>query len=347
MPSGITTGRSGAARRLDRAGMALAVASVTWTVWTGRSSLGNAVPVAALQAACVATYGAARLATRWWRPAVPLGALAVGGTLTVLRTVLPGRGPLGYANADAALDVQLAVAAAMAAVALRPRWPARAADGVAAVARRPRWPGRAAGGVAAAFVLAAAVSGSVAAVVALGLVAVLAAAAALRMPVAGIGAVAVLVVVAATAFAGVARVTGTAPGVVDRVADAVDERRVALWADAAALAHDHPVAGVGAGRFEELSPTARSDPDARWAHSDFLQQAAEGGGVALALLLAAFGWGFARLWVAGDGDWLPVLGATALTALGVHAAIDYVLRFPLLTLVGVALVGAATEYSSR
>jgi len=316
-------GRAGG--RLDRAGVALAVVSVAWTAWTGQSSFGRALPVAALQVACAGIYALARLGSRRGRVVVPLGALAVGGALAVAGLVLPGRGALGYANADAALDVQLGVAAAMVAVTLR----------------RGRGAALAAG-TAGAFALAAVVSGSVAAVVTLCLVAVLAVVATARVPAPGAGAVAVLVVVAAAAFTGVARAGGAAPRVVERIADAVDERRVALWADAAVLAHDHPFTGAGAGRFQDLSPTARSDRDAHWAHSDFLQQAAEGGAVALLLLLAAFGWGFARLWAADDSGPFPTLGAMALAALGVHAAIDYVLRFPVLTLVGVALVGAAT-----
>ncbi len=321
----LRTTPAGTPDRLDAAGAALAVVSVAWTVWTGRSSLGRALPVAALQVAVAGTYTLARQAARRRQDSVILGALAVGGTFVVLG-LWSGRGALGYANADAALSVQLAVGAAMAAVALQRRRSTAAAATAAAV-----------------LVLATLVSGSVTAVIALGLTAALAAGAALRKPVAGLGFVALLVVVAGTAFVGVARINGTAPGLVDRVAGAVDERRVSLWADAAVLAHAHPITGAGTGRFEDLSPTARSDDDARWAHSDFLQQAAEGGAVALLLLLAAFAWAFARLWVAGaDGSWLPALGATSLTALGVHAAIDYVLRFPVLTLVGVALVGAAT-----
>ena len=327
MRDGPCVGRSALARRLDLAGGALAAASVAWTLWAGRASLAGAAPVASLQAACAGTYAAARWLTVRQRAAVPVGAVAVAGGLLVLGVLLPGVGTLGYANADAALCVQVAVAAAMAAVAL------------------PRGrPARAAGWAAAAFVLAAVLSGSVTAIVAVCVVALLSGTVAARMPAAavGLGAIAVLLVVAGTAFVAVARVTGAVPGAVSRVAGAADERRVDLWADAAAIARAHPLAGAGPGRFQRLSPTARSDRDARWAHSDFLQQAAEGGGVALALLLAAFGWGFGRVSVTGADHPGTALGAMSLAALGLHAAVDYVLHFPLLTLVGVALVGAAT-----
>lgn len=323
-------------RRLDLAGAGLAVVSVTWTLFTGRHDLSAAWPVAALQAGCVAVYVAARLATRWQPPVVPVAALALVATLLVLGSVVPDLEPLGpplgYANANAALYVQLAVAAAMAAAA----FPLGPATAVAAP-------------MGAAFVLAAVVSGSVTAMVAIGLVLLLAGLVAARLPLLAVGggAVAVLLLVAVTSLVAVAAETGRQSGLVDRVGSVVDDRRVALWADAAAIAHDHPVAGAGAGSFQDLSPTARSDADARWTHSDFLQQGAEGGAVALALLLAAFGWGFARVAVAGLNRPFTAFGALALAALGLHAAIDYILHFPLVPLVGAALLGAATTAPVR
>lgn len=317
--------------RLDVAGAALAVASVAWTFWTSRSDLGRAIPVAALQSGCAGVFVAARLATRWQRPIVPVAVAAVVASLLVLGSVIPDVAalgpPLGYANANAALYVQVAIAMLMTAAA----FPVGPATAVAVP-------------LAAAFVLAAVVSGSVTAVVVVGVVLGLSVAIAARRPVlvVGGGALAVLALVTGTAFVAVARVTGASPGIVSGAADVVDERRVALWADAAVIAHEHPLDGAGPGRFQDLSPTSRSDADARWAHSDFLQQAAEGGVVAMALLLAAFGWGFARLWAAGAEDPFTALGAVALASLGLHAGVDYVLHFPLLALVGVALVGAAT-----
>ena len=320
-----------AGRRLDVAGVALAVASVAWTLWTGRARLGDAVAVAALQAGCAGVYVMARVATRWQRPLVPVAVLSLVASLLVLGSVIPDIAalgpPLGYANANAALYVQMAVAAAMAAAA----FPAGPATAVAAP-------------VAAAFVLAAVLSGSVTAVVVIGLVVVLSAAIALGRPALVVvgGALAVVALVTATAFVAVARVTGDHAGLVSRAAELVDERRVLLWADAAVIAHRHPFDGAGPGRFQELSPTARSDDDARWAHSEFLQQAAEGGAVAMALLLAAFGWAFARIWAADASDPFTAFGAVAVASLGLHAGVDYVLHFLLLALVGAALVGAAT-----
>ena len=323
--------QTGLGPRLDLAGAGLAAVSVAWTLVTARNDLGAAWPVIGLQLGCVAVYVAARLATRWQQPVVPVAALALVATLLVLGSVLPDLEPLGpplgYANANAALYVQLAVAAAMAAAA----FPLGPATAVAAP-------------MGAAFVLAAVVSGSVTAMVAIVVVLVLAGMIAARLPVLAVGggALAVLFLVGATTLVAVAAATGRQPVLVERAGDYVDDRRVALWADAAVLAHEHPLAGAGAGQFQELSPTARSDDDARWAHSDFLQQGAEGGAIALALLLAAFGWGAARLLAAGVDRVFTALGGLALAALGLHAAIDYVLHFPLLPLVAAALVGAAT-----
>ncbi|MGH9283670.1 MAG: O-antigen ligase family protein, partial [Acidimicrobiales bacterium] len=143
---------------------------------------------------------------------------------------------------------------------------------------------------------------------------------------------------------GVARLEGPAGAgaLPARAGEVLDERRVLLWRDAAAIAHRHPIDGSGPGSFAALSPTARRDADARWAHSGFLQQGAEAGAVGMALLLAAFGWGFSRLWQAGMQGAFPALGALALAALGLHASLDYVLHFPAVPLVASALVGAAT-----
>lgn len=309
----------------------LAAVSVAWTFWTARSRPGDAVPIAALQVGSSGAYVVARVATRWQRPVVPFAVLAAVASLLVLGSVIPNLAalgpPLGYANANAALYVQMAVAAAMAGVAF-PTGPAMAI----------------AGPLAAAFVLAAVVSGSVTAIVVIAVVVVLSVLLAVGRPAVGVGggALAVLALVTATAFVGVARVNGAHSGLVSRAASLVDERRVVLWADAAVLARDHPIAGVGPARFQNLSPTARSDSDARWAHSGFLQQGAEGGAVALALLLAAFGWGFARVWAAGAGAAFTAFGALSLASLGLHAGVDYVLHFPVVPLVAAALIGAAT-----
>lgn len=317
-------------RALDVAGIGLVVLSVGWTFWTGRSGRGDPLPLAALQCACAVTYAAARAAARWQRPLVPVIVVAGVASVLVLGSVLPSleplSPPLGYANANAALYVLATVATVMAAAAFPP--------GPATAIAVP---------VGVAFALAAVVSGSVTGAVVLCLaVLVLAARAAgsVREPVI-LCAVVVQAVVAVTAFVGVARAVGDQPTTVGWAGRLVDERRVVLWGDSAAVARHHPFDGAGPGRFREESPTARADPDARWAHSGFLQQAAEEGAVGFLLMLAVFWWCFARLWWA-TLDTFTLFAAVAMTALGLHASVDYVLHFPAVPLTAAALVGAAS-----
>jgi O-antigen ligase len=318
-------------RAVDGAGLILLAGSLAWTAWTALAHGGHPLPVLGLQAGCAAAYGAARLATRWQRPVVPVAVVAVVASALVIQSVVPSveavTPPLGYVNANAALYVLTAVAAAMVADAFPP--------GPAGAVAVP---------LAIAFALAAVVSGSVTGMVVLALAAVVLVARLARAPLllfGGCGLV-LLVVVAVTAGLGVARLDEDARPATGRAGDVLDERRLLLWRDAAVIARRHPVDGAGPGRFQVLSPSARADADARWAHSGFLQQGAEAGAVGLALILATFGWGLVRLWWAGPGRPTTTLGVLALTALGLHAAVDYVLHFPAVPLVAAALVGAAT-----
>jgi O-antigen ligase len=129
----------------------------------------------------------------------------------------------------------------------------------------------------------------------------------------------------------------------------LDPRRILLWRDAWFLAVTNPLTGVGPGGFREESALARLDPDAAWAHHDFLQQGAETGLVGMVLLVGAFLWIYVGLWRGASRDSTSVLGAVSLTALGIHASVDYVLHFPELVLAAAALVGAgmAVQRSGR
>jgi O-antigen ligase len=125
-----------------------------------------------------------------------------------------------------------------------------------------------------------------------------------------------------------------------RLVDAtLTERRQALWHDALALTARYPILGVGPGRFGVESPVARSDPDAPWAHEEFLQASAEMGVLGGVLLAAVFGLGFARLAVRPNFDASAVLGAASLAVLGVHACIEHILQWPAVPLAAAALVG--------
>jgi O-antigen ligase len=317
-------------RRLDRAGLAIVAALAGWTVVASASG-GSAAPVVATAAGAAGALVAGRVASRraaWLMPA--LVASACGLVLLWASTTgglagTPPEGPLRYTNASAALFVQGAIAALMVAAVAVPA-PARSAALVAAAAF--------------AAVPFAVRSAAAAAVVVVLLALALAARRmwGARTAVLVLGG-AFLAVLTATVLVA-AGAPGVATGPVARAVDAgVTQRRVDLWLDAWDLAVEHPVTGVGPGRFALESPTAGGDRDTRAAHNEFLQTGAETGFLGLGLLLLAFVWGFARLRVRADD--VAALGAVSLAALGIHASVDYVLRFWPVTLAAAALVGAA------
>jgi O-antigen ligase len=114
-----------------------------------------------------------------------------------------------------------------------------------------------------------------------------------------------------------------------------------LWAEAADLAEHSSLRGVGPGSFATESSVS-IDADLRWAHDDFLQQAAEQGLVGLVLLLALVGCGFARLWVGRRPRAHTLAGAAALTLVGLHATVDHLLSHAAVPLTLSLLVGWAT-----
>jgi O-antigen ligase len=316
--------------RLDMAGLALVVAAVVWTFLAAAWSGGNPWPVGASFVLVAAAFVAGRVAADLNRSVVP-AVVVVGAVILAVLTwgnaFGPGvdRGPLGYENAMAAFLVEAAVAALMLAVATRSRY-VRGFAFAAAVAFAVSPLAIKAG--AASFVLV--------------LIPAVAAFALQRRPprVVVLGsALLVLVSVAATVVVAAGGPRSRAGALASQ---ALDQRRVLLWSDALRLMADRPLAGVGPGRFEVESPTARRDYDARWAHNGFLQHGAETGVIGLGLLVLLFGWGFARL-LSGEDQGLAVLGAFALAAVGVLACLDYVLHFPAITLTGSVLVGAASS----
>lgn len=322
----------GLQRRLDLVGLLLAGAAIAWahlvSSWPGSS----AGPFTALVLASVSALVIGRLAASVRRTLVPMAVIA-GVALVALTTrdVLSGTplgGPLGYANANGAFFVQAAIAGMML-VAVARSTPVRVVGIASTIA----------------FSVVPFVAKSVtSAVLLLGLPIV---AMSVR-PVGNRVAVAVcaglFTVALATTFVLAASYDADdRSGLVDRIVDSsIDERRAALWNEALVMMTEHPAAGVGVGGFQVLSPTARSDPDARWVHNSFLQQGAETGVVGLVLLTLLFLWGFASLGAARQPDVLGVLGGVALAALGIHACIDYVLHFPAVPITAAALVGAAT-----
>ena len=119
----------------------------------------------------------------------------------------------------------------------------------------------------------------------------------------------------------------TPPGV---VVSALSEERLALWSEAWDLLGDHPVLGIGPGRFSLESPTA-ADPDLAWAHSALLQTGAELGWVGVGCFLLVVAWALVAL-----GRDAVLLGALLLPA-----SVDYVLHFGGVLLVSSLVLGAA------
>lgn len=135
--------------------------------------------------------------------------------------------------------------------------------------------------------------------------------------------------VAAPAGFTLAWAAGTDPPA--RVVSGLTPERIDLWREAWGLMSDNPVAGVGPGRFRELSPTASGDTDLAWAHSYVLQTGAELGLVGLALLGAVLAWLLLLL-----GRLAPLLGILLLPA-----SVDYVLDFGWVLLASGVVLGAA------
>jgi O-antigen ligase len=287
-------------------------------------------PLVALLSAIAGTVAFARLLGLLHRALIPAAVAVAGVALALTSTVVDGgplSGPFGYRNATGAFYAQAAIAALIVAATVRRR-PLRI---VAVAAAIP-------------FAAIAAKDSSTAG---LGLLAVAVAALAFggarlaRVSIVAAGTLFVLVL-AATVVLGAGHRSGT-QNVFTR---ALTERRLELWHESLSIIAHHP-GGVGPGRFQNVDPLARHDPDARWAHNEFLQQGVELGWLGMALVVLLFLWGFARLWAHPRPDLVVALGAASLAALGIHASVDYVLHFPAVPLAAAALVGTAQAVPLR
>lgn len=232
--------------------------------------------------------------------------------------------PLGYENANAAFFLQAAVGGLMLAV---------------AAASRPI--GIVAGALSVAFLLLTIATGSEAASALVGLIIaalVLATKTSRVRPVAiaGFGLVASALV--ASMLLALIYERDADNRITEASSRALDERRLALWKDAVDLMQDHPVTGVGPGRFRVTSETARSDRDAQWAHNEFLQQGSETGIPGFLLLIGFFVWGFWRLGASEAGP-PAIIAIAGFTAVGIQACVDYIWHFPEVPLLAVALLG--------
>jgi O-antigen ligase len=262
--------------------------------------------------------------------------LPVASLLAILRLDVlyggPLDSPLGYSNATAAFFVLATAAALMVGERQHGLRPAMTALAVA-FATVPLLNGSTAGALLVLLLAAAPVAGAHRAgarwVIGLG----------------GLGVLAALVVVCSIglSYSPVQRGSSSAWGIIEAT---LSERRAAVWHDALVLLDHAPLYGVGPGRFSAESPTARSDRDVEAAHNALLQIGAETGWPGLLLGMSLFAWAFIRLWHSPrDGG--TAVAALALTAVGVHASIDYVLHFPAVGIAVGSLVGAGSATPVR
>ena len=318
--------------RWEAAAVGLLIVWVTW-VWVagllaGRPlSLGSPYVVAPV--ALVAGVALGRTVAGRRRPGVAAAGLVIVTAvllLAVLSTEGPAKRPIGYANANAALAVQLIGLCGLAMLG----------------AHRPRR-----------LVLWATTAG------ALAVVAANASKAALAVAVPLVAVVALMswrparrarwVIVAsalamATVAVGVVRLAAREqwpPAVVT----ALDPARQALWSDALSLWAAHPVPGAGPGAFAEYSRLG-GDTDTASAHSSILQVGAETGAVGVVLFAVVILAGL--LWAArGDAPDARV-AAVAWTALVVHSFTDHLLEFvPVVLAAGITIGWAAATRSEE
>lgn len=325
-------GRERLLRRLDGIGVLVFAGAIAWTYISG-----GVTDAANRTAAVLAAAGGAVLVGRlvgrragWVAPASIALAAAVlwAADPSGIRSDAPLSGPFGYANAKGAFFM-IAAGSVIAAVGVsgRPVW---VILGVVAAVPFMTVPFASQTRAPALLVL-------VVPLVALTVHAVAGARTAVE-----ICGVLVAAALLATVALGATYHPGDRGHVVDRLVDeSISVRRLALWNEAGTMLADRPLRGVGAGRFGAVSPTARADRDARWAHNAFLQQGAEAGIAGLGFIVALFAWAFVRL-ALGATDIRPLLAATVLAAVGIHASVDYIMHFPGIPVATAALVGSGS-----
>lgn len=316
----------------EASGLILSLLFAVWLALSSKLAGGDAGPAVALLGASVAAFLIGWLSSRsapWVMP-VTVVVVVMSGTFAGwqagdLTTTL-----LGYSNADSALYLQ-ATAAAMSIVVL-----VRSALGtiiglvmVAVFAGLTLVAGSIAGS-SLLLLLCAAFAGSWRRP---------------RMVIAGAASFTALILLLMT-WLGSSYQSESAGPAVEVAARWLSQNRLQLWSDALELLEDHPWIGVGPGRFRYASATASDDEDLRWAHNDFLQQAAETGTVGLILMLALFGSVFMYLWRAAPQP-LAAIGAAAVAVLAIQASVDYVLHFPPVVLACAGLTGLAAGRCGR
>jgi len=318
----------------ERAAVLLLVAWVVWAV-IAAASVGRVLsPVSPYVVAPLALVAGALLGQRAApyaaHRAMALTLLAIASylLLTSLWTPGAGKGPLGYANANAALAVQVIGLCGL--VMVRTSGRLRAAVGLGSVL------------ALAAVAANASRAGLAVALPLLVVVGIMAwRPARSRWSAVVVAAVGLITVTAAAMTVTVLAHRAIWPAWAVR---AFDPTRQTMWRDALALWERHPVLGAGPGTFERVS-TLGGDPDTAAAHSSALQIGAETGWVGVALFAAVVIAGLA--WACRGTPEDAVIATAAWTALLVHSFADHLLDFGPVVLAAGLVLGWAGSRPNR
>ncbi len=309
----------------ERVGLGLVVAFVRWAALAAR--LGGRVeaptspyvlaPVFVIAGVAagrlVAPYASARRVALW----LLVGVLVF--LAGVVSTVGPAKQPLGYANANAAVAVQLLALCGLAL--LSTRGLDRVLLGLASL------------GAVLVIVLNRSVAGlAVAVPLALAILLVT-----WRPPRHSWWAVLLSILTLIAGSAAVLALAGREHWP-PRVLEGLDAARQQLWHDALTLWQAHPVTGGGPGSFRDYSPLA-ADPDTSTAHSWLLQVGSETGVIGVALLAALILVGFVL--ACRGRPAAAVIGVAGWTALWVHSLGDHLLEFAVVTVTAGMVLGWA------
>ncbi|MFC7489212.1 MULTISPECIES: O-antigen ligase family protein [unclassified Knoellia] len=330
-------------------GLALLAAWVSWSVLVGirlDQGISPTSPYVLAPVVLVAGVGAGQVLERYAADRRLHLALAFAGgvlVLGVLLTTEPGKRPLGYANANAALAVQVVALCGLALLATGRGQPGQRGERGECGERGERGERRTLMVALGLAVVAVALNRSAAGLaVCVPLVLVIGAVLG-RRPVHRWWAVALGAVVAAAGAAVILRL-GQGPGFPPWARGIFDTVREQLWSDAVTLWRTRPLTGSGPGSFQDATALA-VDPDTSSAHSSVLQIGAETGWVGVAFLALT---GLAGLlWAARGRAPEAVVAAAAWTALLVHSYADHLLEFAPVVLTAGMVIGwaAATRVS--
>lgn len=310
---------------IERLGIAVLALFAAWAVVRTLAGQGNPAAVGAYVAGPIGLAVGVGLGRRWLaRRQRREAELVVGALVALLVMALivdsgAGGGPLGYANANAALAVQVAGLAAVLAARTRTR-AVPLALGLVALASTVAF--RSIGGVANGLI------------VLIALVAVVA-----GRPRRHAGWLAALGALLVTMTSGAVLLLAGREQWPQLAYATLDRARQIMWSDALAIWAQSPIAGQSPGAFARLSRLAQ-DADTSTAHSSLLQVGAETGWIGVALMASVVLVGFV---VAARARGPAAAAAIAAwTALWTHSLGDHIVDFAAVLLVAGMVLGWAS-----